>query len=395
MSTGPDFFTQAVNFVNSQFGGVDPRTGLFHVSVALPELVGNDQAGPFLALNLLYAPLNPTHTGFGRSVTTGLTTYDASERLLVLSTGEQYKTQETDATLDLLQSKNMVRITKEQDAYRVTHRSGVVEVLTGPKHPHPVKVPVVLLSDTGHQLSLTWDFDGPLPRLRQVRDAADVLLAVDYDGDSKATLVYQPGTPASARFELHLQEGRLSRVVLPAPGAEYRFAYSQVGGQGEWGQLITDVATPVGGREQVVYSTDGAGHRFPDSAALPALPYVTRHTINTGSGEPELQTSYEYTAHNFLAAQTTLTWNPDADNLYQVLTDYTYGSTSRTVIDSEERTVEHTFNRFHLLTTQSTRQREITQTELTDYDVLAGKSFADQQADFQQPRATRTEFSGG
>ncbi|MEV4948996.1 hypothetical protein [Streptomyces sp. NPDC053755] len=394
MSTGPGFFTQAVNFTSPQLGGVDPRTGLFHVSVALPELVGSDQAGPFSALNLSYAPLNPTHTGFGRSVTTGLTTYDTSGRLLVLSTGEQYGTQETDASLVLLQSKSMVRIAKEQDAYRVTHRSGVVEVLTGPKHPHPVKVPVVLLSDAGHQLTLTWDFDGPLPRLREVRDATDVLLTVDYDGDSKATLAYQPGTPESVRFELHLQEGRLSRVVLPA-GEEYRFAYGQVGGQGEWGQWITGVATPMGSREQVVYSTDGAGHRFADSAALPALPYVTRHTINTGYDQPELQTSYEYTAHNFLAAQTTVTWNPGTDNLYQVLTDYTYGSTSRTAIESEERTVEHTFNRFHLLTTQTTRQRGKTQTELTDYGILAGKSFDDQQADFQQPRATRTEFSGG
>ncbi|MFG2594575.1 hypothetical protein [Streptomyces sp. NPDC048462] len=117
-----------------------------------------------MALTLRCAPLNPTHTGFGRSVTTRLTTYDASDRLLVLFTGEQCKTQETDASLVLLQSKNdTVRITKEQDAYRVFHRSRLVEVLTGPKHPHPIKVPVALVSNAGHRLTLAWDFNGPVP----------------------------------------------------------------------------------------------------------------------------------------------------------------------------------------------------------------------------------------
>ncbi|MFF4582721.1 hypothetical protein ACFY15_30730 [Streptomyces sp. NPDC001373] len=71
------------------------------------------------------------------------------------------------------------------------------------------------------------------------------------------------------------------------------------------------------------------------------------------------------------------------DNLHQVLIDYTYTSTARMAVGGSERTVERVFNRFHLLTTETTRQSGATATEQNDYDVLAGKPFDNQPIHFQ------------
>ncbi|MER7338893.1 hypothetical protein ABT403_13735 [Streptomyces sp. NPDC000075] len=142
-----------------------------------------------------------------------------------------------------------------------------------------------MASPTGHQVTLAWDFDAPLPRLREVRDDAGVLLRVDYTGDFEVTLTYEGGGKELARFELHLKDGLPSRLVLPASNGEYSFVTSPVGPDGPW---ITGRTAPTGAVETVTYSTDGNG-------PTPPLPYVTHFTVNPGDGMPAVETTYEYT----------------------------------------------------------------------------------------------------
>ncbi|MET8698684.1 RHS repeat-associated core domain-containing protein [Kitasatospora sp. NPDC004723] len=374
---------------------MDPRTGLFNVRIDLGNLVGNRNLGPALPLVLRYSPLSGVNAGLGRGVSLGLTTYDRDNRLLALSSGEQYKVQETSAGVTPLQKKlDTLRFTKDPDAYRLVHKSGDVEVLTGPRNGSGLKVPVALLTPAGHALALTWDFNaGPVPRLRTVADGGDTLLTVDYSGTAKATLTVLPGRSEGYTVELRFQNGLLTSVHHFGLGADAPLVWdltpSPVGQQGFWGSWITGVSMPGGMSETVTYSQGGTGHRFPDSARLPALPYVTRHVRKPGGGQPPVQVDYDYTDNNFLGGHSGAAWDPDRDSLYGVLTTYSYGSTeSVTGGDGTTRTTR-AYNNYHLQTDETTSRNGCSRHLRTEYYAVVGRTFDQQDDRFQLP-TTRT-----
>lgn len=89
--SSPSFYSAAGNFISAIKSGVNPRTGLFNVSLPLISLRTGDLAGPGLALNLSYSPLSSEDEGFGRGFTLNLSRYDSRARKLYLSTGEEYR----------------------------------------------------------------------------------------------------------------------------------------------------------------------------------------------------------------------------------------------------------------------------------------------------------------
>ncbi|MED7955047.1 RHS repeat-associated core domain-containing protein [Streptomyces sp. BE303] len=395
MSSPPSFYSQAGNFGSAVAGGVDPRTGLFNVRISLGNLVGNRNLGPSLPLVLGYSPLNGTDAGLGRGVSLGLTAYDRDNRLLVLASGEQYKVQETDSTVVLRQKKlDTVRVTKDRDAYRLVHKSGDVEILTGPRNAFGLKVPTTLLTPAGHALGLTWDFGhGSVPRLKAVNDENDTLLTVDYTGSAKATLTVLPGHSEGYRVELRFQDGLLSSVHHFGLGADaplvWSFSSEPVGRQGAWGSWITRVGMPGGMSETVSYSQGGTGHRFPDSAGLPALPYVTRYVRRPGGDQPQTEVDYSYTDNNFLGGRSGAAWNSDLDSLYGVLTGYTYGSTESVTTGGRTARTTRTFNTYHLQTDETTSRNGCSRQVRTDYHAVVGRRFEQQDDRFQLPK-TRT-----
>ena len=58
MAASTSVHSDALNFMSSLKSGVDPRTGLYNVSITLPELQSNDLLGPGFNLDLSYSPLN-------------------------------------------------------------------------------------------------------------------------------------------------------------------------------------------------------------------------------------------------------------------------------------------------------------------------------------------------
>ncbi|MFB8172820.1 hypothetical protein ACFC60_33220, partial [Kitasatospora purpeofusca] len=262
MAASTSLFTHATNFASAVSGGVDPRTGLFTVQITLGELVGNRTLGPTIPLTLSYSPLTGTDMGLGLGVSLRLTTYDVDERLLLLSTGEQYRVEETDTKVVLLQHKlDTAHVTRDEkrNCYRIAHKSGEVEILTGPKNAVGLKVPTALLTPAGHQLDLAWDFTtGRRPRLREVTDRHGTLLKVAYTGQSKATLQVLPDSKTEGYdVDLRFRNGLLGSVHHFALGADkplvWEFTHTEVGVRGEWGSWITGVAMPGGMRETVWY----------------------------------------------------------------------------------------------------------------------------------------------
>ncbi|QXE34195.1 hypothetical protein KQY30_07745 [Streptomyces sp. GMY02] len=396
MSSVSAFFTQATNFGSAVSGGVDPRTGLFAVRIALGDLVGNHNLGPSLPLEMGWSPLSGADAGFGQGVSLGLTTYDTDSQLLVLSTGERYKVQETGTEVILKQSKlDTVHVTKDEDQnfYRIVHKSGDVEILTGPGNAFSLKVPTALLTPAGRCLTLTWDFSGPQPRLAQVDDESDTLLTVVYSG-SKTTLRVLPGQAEGYDVELWFQNGLLGSLHHFGLGQDrplvWSFTYDAMGQQGEWGSWITGVTMPGGMSETVSYRNDGQGHQFPDSAGLPALPYVDQFVRTPGGGQPPIAVGYDYTDNNFLGGNSGVSWDPDQDNLYDdTLSSYTYGSTESLVCGDRTTTITRVYDQYHLQTEETAQQNGFSQSLETDYYAVVGQTFADQPAQFQLPK-TRT-----
>ncbi|MER7773174.1 RHS repeat-associated core domain-containing protein [Kitasatospora sp. NPDC096140] len=329
----------------------------------------------------------------GQGVTLGLTSYDTDARLLALSSGERYKTQEAGGNVNLQQRKlDTVRVTKDSDSYRVVHKSGDVEILAGPRKGFSLKVPTALLTPTGHSLALSWDFTtGPQPRLLEVRDETDTLLTVDYVGKSKATLNVLPGQSEGYGVELRFRNGLLAGVRHDGLGADaplvWDFTSDSVGLQGVWGSWITGVSSPGGMSETVYYPQDGSGHQFPASAGLPALPRVTRYVRRPGGGQPQIEIDYSYTERNFLGGHSGAAWDPDRDNLYGVLTSYSYGSTESRTCDGRTTETVRSYNQYHVQTSEETRQNGCSRKVETDYYASVGTPFDRQPAQFQLPRS--------
>ncbi|MFJ4682738.1 RHS repeat-associated core domain-containing protein [Streptomyces sp. NPDC088789] len=398
MSATSQVFSHATgNFSSAVSGGVDPRTGLFGVQIALGHIVGNRNLGPSLPLTLSYSPLNDTDLGFGLGVSFGLTTYDVDQRLLTLAGGEQYRVQETGTQVVLQQHKlDTVHMARDQkrNRYRIAHKSGDVEELTGPRNGHSLKVPAAVLNPAGHRLDLSWDFTaGPQPRLTAVRDGQEEkynkLLTVEYAGQSKTTLHVLPGQEEGYDVELRFRNGLLGSVHHFGTGPNrpplvWEFTHTEVGDPGEWGSWITGVSMPGGMTETVWYRDDG--HRFPATAGMPALPCVYRYVQTPGGGQPRIEAAYDYTDTNFLGGHSEMDWDSSRDCLYDVLTQYTYGSTeSRTCAGQTTRTTR-TYNNYHLLTTEKQQQNHCSHTVETQYYAVIGKPFEEQQPQFQLPR---------
>ncbi|MFD9823549.1 RHS repeat-associated core domain-containing protein [Streptomyces violascens] len=395
------FFSQASNFASAVSGGVDPRTGLYSVQVVVGSLVGNRNLGPSLPLALSYSPLNTVDMGLGTGVGLGLSTYDEDSGLLVLSSGERYKVLDNGSSVTLRQKKlDTVRFTKDEanNVYRVVHKSGDVEVLTGPGNGYSLKVPRYLMSPAGHVLTFGWDFGSyAQPRLTSVSDESDTLLTVDYDGlPSKVVLHVLPGCSEGYDVELRFANGLLHEVHHLGLGAAdpLVWSFSSDVMAGDWGTWLTGVTMPGGMSESVTYDNSLV---FPQSCGRAPLPAVSiyRQVPGGGSQSPPITANYTFTDNNFLGGYSDASCDPNLDNLYGVLSSYTYGSTEIRTVGGSTRKITRSYNNYHLLTDETSAQNGFSRTVHTDYYAKIGQSFEVQPAQFQLPAARTVTWTHG
>ncbi|MEU9604180.1 RHS repeat-associated core domain-containing protein [Streptomyces sp. NPDC048057] len=413
MGSTSDFFTHATNFSSGSAGGVDPRTGTFNVRLALGNLVGNRNLGPSFPLDLSYSPLTWTNMGLGQGVSLGLTTYDTKSGVLSLSAGGQYVVDEVGDSVVLQQNTlDAVHVTKEKSAYRVVHKSGSVELLTGPDNADPLKVPTDLLTPAGHRLTLSWDFTQQPPRLKEVRDAYGPLLTVEYDDTSaKATVHVLPESGEAHVVELSLDNGLLGTVRHGPKGFKeslvWEFQQKSMGDDGFWGNWITGVTMKDGASGTVLMSESAEyrqdGHAFPDGGPSQKLPYVTAFTQVPGGDQLKIEASYSYSAENFVGGLShTSDWKSKQDNLYDLVTDYGYTSTEKRICGKRTTEIERAYNQFHLQKSERTtawtgEQEACVRLVETQYYAVPGKALKDQLKQFQLPyqrKVTWTDAQG-
>lgn len=397
MTSSTVVHSNAFNFMSFLSASVDPRTGQYTLAIDLPELKSNDLCGPAVPLKLVFNPLNTLDSGFGVGWNFNLSQFTPHDSILALSTGETFKVTGSGATPEIKEKKldSFHFFNEGNELYRVVHKAGLVETLkVGGSGEQRVALPEQIHAPSGHKVDLAYvGFNGG-QRLASISDALGRLLQINrFDDRALVEMLLYPdagpgGTPL-ARFELKLNaRHQVIEIVLPTDErASWRFDYQDVRGIG----CIREVKTPVGGREVIEYLD--AGHAYPGNTGRPNLPRVTRHQLFPGFQQPEMEVSYEYTLENFIGNGANIQWESNGlDQLYKASRTYSYGSTAKhKMAGVVARTVQRTFNSFHLLTEESTTQGDCVQRVRTTFHTVDGP-FEQQPAYFQLPKTVEKRW---
>ncbi|WP_439868843.1 RHS repeat domain-containing protein [Pseudomonas syringae] len=406
MTASTSVHSNAFNFLSYVQSGVDPRTGQYTVAITLPDVKTNGLRGPGVPLALHYNPLNRQDSGFGLGWNLQLSQYDPGSQIISLSSGETFKVDGTGDGQMLMSEKKIdsFHFYKEDEThYRVMHKSGLVEQLEmRGSGTNRVALPVRVLAPEGHSVTLDYASFGGHQMLSEIKDdSGQILLGISRE-ETAVTLRMGAGEEPDATFVMVLggSDHRVDRIELPTDNAaSWRFAYSRIRDH----LCMTSVETPVGGREEIFY-TD-SGHQFPAKAARDPLPRVTRHRTTPGFGQAQMDVHYTYQdsagrQRNFLGAGLDIAWEDNGlDNLYRYLgaEPYEYSSTEtlRVQVAGEadaERSIERTFNQFHLLTRETTRKNLTVMQVDTRYYIEPGQPFLTQPAYCQLPKEVETTW---
>ena len=401
----PNFVTQAVNFLSTVTGGVDPRTGLYNITLSFGTVTGNRGLGPALPLALSYSPLNTQNIGFGVGVSLGHSVYtrdiDGNPRMLSLSTGETYGVDGDDAILQQ-RLRNMLFVPEKDpelsshQQFRVVHKSGDVEALKT-QQDQGYYVPRYLFTPAGHKLTCEWHFRNGSPYLDSVTDDTGAKLldiSRDYVGqdlDSVALNVL-PGLGGGESYtvELDYRDNLLSEIQLKAAGIDtLRWTFRSFGTR-YWGTWLDAMKGPGGYSETATYD-DQTGMAFPGSASYDPMPCVSLFERDPGSSGTSIRASYDYTANNYLGNGSSIGWDDSIDPMLgEPFNDtYLYGSTeTRKASNGDVKTITRTYNAYHLPVREvieydsSGRNKKTT---VTNYALSNNRPIAQQNRWYQLP----------
>lgn len=407
MAANTAVHSNAFNFLSFMLAKIDPRTGQFTYSLDLPEIKANDLSGPIVPLSLSFNPLNIGRSFFGTGWELRFSQYDADKQIIALSSGETHKvTSETSGNRLLMAEQKIPSFQFYRDTpnlYRVVHKSGVIEVL---ELEGNLALPKTLYSPEGFKVSFAYlPFGNGQRRLHTVTDGqGNTLLEINTVAGDIEILLRPDGTPggALARFLLKLRNSgpgdEVYEVVLPTDDLDtWKFTYQTVNGL----HCLTDIKTPTGSHQTIEYA--GVGHDYPGNAR-PPLPRVWKLITHPDYGQPGSEVRFDYNnsnlpggTNNFLGHNGLRDWDPDGlDNLYRITTRYQYGTTERHFVGGVEvRSIERTFNRFHLLSEEKTTQGNNVQQVFTTYyaDDNLDLPFASQPPQAQLAKRVETRWS--
>jgi YD repeat-containing protein len=415
MTTSTSVHSNAFNFMSFLESGVDPRTGQYTVSITLPDVKTNDLRGPGMPLALTYNPLNTQDSGFGPGWNLQLSQYTpgSGSQILALSTGETFKVTGSKGDQLVMKEKKIDSFhffQLDDTHYRLEHKSGLVEILElRGSSQNRVALPVEIYAPEGHKVTLDYEpFSGTHQILSWIKDdSGQTLLSVKRESSSVEVLLQPFAGPEGgplARFVMSLEgtDKRVSKITLPTEnGASWRFGYGFKNDQ----LCITSVETPTGGREEVSYQD--LGHQFPAGSGRTPLARVTGLLTYPGFDQPMVDVRYTYPQEkNFLGFGLPISWTDDGlDNLYKYIGTYEYQCVETLWVADEPtdsvpnpepkpvRTIERTFNQFHLLTSEKTTQNKNVQTVDTTYHLTPGDPFEAQPNNCQLPKAVITTWA--
>ncbi|HEX8543559.1 MAG TPA: hypothetical protein VF671_17860 [Pseudomonas sp.] len=382
-------YSDARNFDSFIDAGVDPRTGTYSCKLPFPELIANNLMGPTLKLGLNYDPLAAgADIGIGQNWDLPLSTFDSNSSLLKLSTGASYKANRGQSSLQLPRNKVVefrTSVSNFGKTINIIYKTGVVEALTELRPG--LWVVSKIISPEGRVVEVIREFRYEKVALAEIRDESQRLLSVQRNGSRWASVTLWPDNPEKTLIYAFKGVGFLNRVSLRPdnndknkPITTWDFTYSKVGDH----TVLSSVALPTGASEQVYYLPKGL--RLPDGAPIASAPAVESYLVVPDMKQPTIRREYKYSPNNYLGVGGAV-WKEGQDNLYFTTGNYEYSTTEILTRGNEpNRTIERTYNRFHLLLREATRQSGKTVDREINYPLVEDGNFYVQPWNFQLPR---------
>ncbi|QLL16010.1 RHS repeat domain-containing protein [Pseudomonas chlororaphis] len=385
-ATPQKVFSEAYN-LSGLTSSVNNRTGSFQASVILAQLSRGLQCPA--SFNLILFVGAPNHYGNMVSGTAATAYFGFNVPRLVLTPIESrmycangaveeivVPTNNDENKLGMLyhRTKDMLieRVPQPpyptpiwDDKYQVSYKNGTVEYYD--KNGYLEKI----ISSAGHVLSFYYYSNNTL---KKVSDEDENSIELNYvtQGDNTTLTVTQ--LIAGEKVERKVTISRIMRdsvaeyfvdnVTMPNSKELIRFLRSNILGQPYLGAIIQPT-----GLAQIVYHK---AIKYSDTQDI----YVVELLLEKDAGEyesagtPQIKVKYDYSEHNFTGY--TKGWTPisGVDNCIRHTTDYTYTVTEK----HSDMTIERTFNRFHLLIKEITRDANgfNSQTDDYTYHVVAG-----------------------
>jgi YD repeat-containing protein len=391
--------TQATNFTNFIKTGVDARTGQFTVAFQLPLIPANDLAGPAVSPTLSFSVLGSLRNrGFGLGWSLDLSEINLHQDApsLRLSSGENFAIDTENSSVEpgselLLfdaKLKSMVIIRQSDTEFRVTHKTGQIEILT--QQPQSSRYLVSeIRSVEGRRVFLEWSTLGHDDFiLDKIRDEQRTLLQVISDDTDVRFEV--PGDETRT-VRLQMTNDMLNAVYLPGIEEAFSVIYDAYPLDEQNSLLLPGKLTsPLGATDDVTWTAGEHGLQLPAGAPFPVLPRVVEWKHSSGLAQTVLTRAYEWASmHNFLGygSEEAFDWQKGRDNLYQVEQDYEYE-----LVETQSgpdgqllATITRTWNRFHLLIRESTRRGNCEIKNETTYGIKPDTHWDDQPAWCQLP----------
>lgn len=400
LSTG-QVYSNAFNFLSAIDASVDPRTGLYSASVSLPIGAANQLRGPEYSLRLSFSALNAHDTGFGQGWALSATTWDSAAKCLQLSSGERLRSEISGETMSFPDTPLPgVKVVVNRDEMWVRHNDGKTECLSRLPGHASLWTTDTLSGADGSALHFEWVAIAGVQYLNAIKDATGrTIVSCVYDGQQTqpTQLTFQPGTPAQKIVSFYRTGNELRRIEVDAlSNTGWRFEYTN---DSTGLLLMTACHQPSGSLETVTYSTTG-GLQLPPGGPFARMPVVVRRRLSPGDGIADQITTYDYTLHgdsNYFGWPAVRQWRDHEDNLYFMTgaAGFLYGSTE-TLIDMQEKpllSTKRTFNRFHLLTKETTTRGQALSEVATTYYDDPSLPIAAQKPYFQFPHVVTTRVA--
>ncbi|RMV71971.1 hypothetical protein ALP05_03098 [Pseudomonas caricapapayae] len=406
MST-QEIHSQASNFLGFVKTGVDPRTGQFTLAMSLPLAPANHLAGPSLTPTLAFSPLGSTQNrgfGLGWSLNLSELNLNPDAPMLRLVTGEQFAVDWANSDLNIggelafldykLRAMRVIRTA--ENTFRVDLKSGNSEILT--RQDSGNYLLSEMRSPEGRRLFIDWmPFGESQCIVDTIRDENGTLMQVVSKNGEVHFISHPDSDHTCTALRLMLSNDQLNEVYLPEIDRAFSFSYrAQPVAPGAELLFPVEVSGPLGAVDIVHWATGENGHQLPEAAPFRHLPRVATWTHSAG-GAGELHRAYQWIGdHNFLGfgSDQGFDWKHGEDNLYQVERDYEY-ELIETQHDSDNQllaTITRTWNRFHLLTLETSLKGDCEVQIETLYGIDPALTWEQQPAWCQLPHNTITTY---
>ncbi|MEM9553503.1 MAG: RHS repeat-associated core domain-containing protein [Acidobacteriota bacterium] len=397
--------SNATNFTSYLESGVDPRTGQHSFSVTLVRLRPRNQTRIERAIKLSFSPMQTTDQGYGRGWSLATSQLEI-DRSLHLGDGRSVHCADGSGNVavgELLSFEDQklddffVRRV-EEDRYHVVFKDGVIEELVRGYGDSVARLQRIIFPN-GESFAVEFGHSHlETEQLTEIRDPrGKVVLRIDYDGYPETITTCGVGG-ATAVWNASYSNGALQTLTVPHDAAEsephphFRFDQDEVFSY----PVLTEIVGPTGRRESIHYDLS-SGHGFIVSGDRYDVPYVRRHEIHPGGGQPPIIKSYTYddSNRNFLGFPNENGWGENQDNLYLTPGDYQYWSHEDLLGDDQTTPVvstRRTYNSYHLIVSEVTTRGSAETTTSYLYNQVDGVDFYAQPANVQLPREISTTF---